>query len=67
MSSPNRTLLRNLSLPTKESERRTLDFMRLRETSLLFDTSQRNKESASHANESTLCQGKLLTTRNYFR
>ena len=29
--SPNRTLLRNLSLPAKESERRTLQLMRFRD------------------------------------
>ena len=54
-------------MPAKESARRTLDLMRFRDMSLLFDASRRNKESASHANESTLCQCKLLTARSSVR
>lgn len=65
--SPNATLLRKLSLTSKESGRRTLDFMRCRETWLLFDEWQRDKESASHTNEMSLCQRKLLTSGFIFR
>ena len=65
-ASPSTTLLRNLSLPAKERARRTLHFMRFRETWLLFDVISKIKESDSHANESTLCQQNLLTTQIYF-
>ena len=65
--SPETTLLRKLSLPNKESARRALLLMRFHESGQLFDASWRNKESASHANESTLSQSKLLTTRKFIR
>ena len=45
--SPNTTLLRKLSLPSKESARRMLDLMRFREIGILFDVGIKNKESAS--------------------
>ena len=66
-ASPDTTLLRKLSLLFNGRSRRTLYFMRFRETWQLFDGCPKNKESASRANDSTLCQGFCLPVGLEFR
>jgi hypothetical protein len=64
--SPNRTLLRTLSLTSKDSARRTLDLMRCRENERQREREWVAKRALRIRTKTSLCKPKPLTAGFYF-